>query len=80
MTDPNAIRWDENRSFSAYVRDLRMSLTVWGRSSAEQFWWQVETLPGAKREGCESSLIKAKRAAEAEARKWASEIELAGRA
>lgn len=74
MSDPNAASWTEHRSFTAKVGDL--SLFVWKQDG--RFLWDVRVATQAGRGGDSASFLKAKRAAEACARVWKSEIELAG--
>ncbi|MCX6951330.1 MAG: hypothetical protein NTV51_03980 [Verrucomicrobia bacterium] len=69
MSDPNAIKWDERRIFTARLDGL--ALAVWG-ADGEHFWSVSHWDSAADRSGVERSFIAAKRAAEKCARAWAS--------
>lgn len=81
MSDPNAFEWQEQRTFFAFSGGFW--LTVRAPSSMvrfldEPFSWEVGRAGLSGRSGSATTLLKAKRAAEACAREWKSEIELAG--
>ena len=79
MSDPNRIEWKEHRLFTARYL-VSFDLELWGHGRLH--FWEVHH-PSPRSNGVRSGtvqggLVEAKRAAEACARAWASELELAG--